>query len=103
MTDNYNIKLKVVYLKAIFISAFPIVVVVGALIIVLKGKSNWKIIRFGVVVIVSSIFFQPNIVDVMFENMICKKFGEQYLLLADFQIDCKGDGYKLWFIFFFFQ
>jgi hypothetical protein len=96
LSHEYDINLNVIYLKAIFISIFPLIVVSGAFLIVLRGKREWRMIRFGVVVIVASIFFQPNIVDVMFENMICKKIGEQYVLLADFKINCRDDSYKLW-------
>lgn len=88
--------MKVVYLKAIFFSLFPVILIIGALVFIMLRMKKGKAIKFGVVVIVSSIFFQPTIVDTMFENLICKRIGEEYVLQSDFNIDCSDKAYKLW-------
>lgn len=96
---NFHIKLEEIYFKTIFICILPIFIFIssGAILLAIylwQKKSQFA--RFVVIIIVSSIFLQPNIVNILLDSLICKEIENESLLKFDLHFDCYEESFLFW-------
>lgn len=96
---DFKIDLEDIYFKTIFLVALPFVIfmLAGAFLLFLgfyQKKSQGS--RFIVIIIVSSIFLQPNIIKTLFENLICTEANGKWFLKTNMDINCESSSYLLW-------
>lgn len=97
---NFDIQLEEIYFKTIFISILPFILVftTGAILFAIKmSKRKPQFIRFVVILIVSSIFWQPNIIKISFDSLKCEEVDGELFLKANLNISCNSDKYFLWY------
>ena len=97
---DFHIRLEEIYFKTIFLSALPFVILFCSVSFLfmqklLNKKPRW--FRFFVILIVSSIFLQPNIIKVLAENLVCMEINKKLYLKANLDIDCRSSNYLLWY------
>ena len=99
---DYEISIKPVYFQTCFTILIPFTTYLLAFILlflklVLFHKKRRELnTKFVVIVIVSSIFLQPNIIKVLYKNLICKKIDDDYLLTHNYSINCNSDSHSKW-------
>lgn len=103
LTDN-EIQTSELIFKTIFFSLFPILLNLISFFFFFslycktyKPQKN----RFIVVYIVSSIFLQPTILKLLFQNLICLKIDGESYLKSNLEENCNTNSYYLWFFVFF--
>lgn len=100
--NDYNINVKSIYVQTSFSIMLPFLSYLIALLILvvqyLFGNRKIKrlITQFIVIIIVSSIFLQPNNIESLFENLVCKNLDQKDYLLSDMSIDCNEKNHKKW-------
>lgn len=97
---NFDIQLQEIYFKTVFISLLPffLVVIAGLFLLVIKFSNRKpQFIRFFVILIVSSIFWQPNIIKISFESLKCQEIDKELFLKANLNINCKDYAFLLWY------
>ena len=105
LLEDYNIDIVSLYAQTWLISFMPFMIyfvagVILTLIYLIKRKS--QIIRFIVVVIVVSIFLQPSILKILFDNLSCQTLENTSYLTQDMMISCDSDSHTTWVIMIFF-
>ena len=97
---NFDIQLQEIYFKTVFLSILPFFLVL-IMSIFLFAKQIYKrksqFIRFFVILIVSSIFWQPNIIKISFDSLKCKEVDLDFFLKANLNINCNDYGFFLWY------
>lgn len=100
LLNNYNLNIKSIYVQTSFSIIFPFLSYLIALLILLLKLRSRKIqslfTEFIVIVIVSSIFLQPNIIESIFESIVCKKLDQTDYLLSDMSIYCNEKNHQQW-------
>lgn len=98
--DN-DIKISEITFKTIFFSLFPIFLNLISFfffsVLYFKNKKSQKN-RFIVVYIVSSIFLQPAILKLLFQNLICLKIDDETYLKSNLEKNCDNSSYYLWLV-----
>ena len=95
----FNIGLEDIYFKTIFLIALPFVIfLLSGLFLFCFGvwKKKPQGIRFIVIIVVSSIFFQPNIIKTLFESLMCMEANGKWFLIVNKDINCNTSGYSFW-------
>ena len=102
---DHEIKTSEIIFKTIFFSLFPIILNLVSFVffylLYWKTKKSQKN-RFIVVYIVSSIFLQPAILKLLFQNLICMKIDDQSYLKSNLEENCNDSSYNLWLHIYFF-
>lgn len=97
---DYNIQMRIPYFKTLFFSLLPIFMnVISSFILFLlymrSGKSQRN--RFVVILIVSSIFFQPTMIKILFENMTYINLEGENLLKSYLKQNFDDNSHQFWF------
>lgn len=99
LLQDYSIKNEPIYIKTIAVLTIPLITIIISLLFLIaiylkKGKK--QTIRFIVIFIVVSIFVQPSIIRVLFNNITCKDLeGEKYLN-SNLLINCNSKSHLNW-------
>lgn len=101
LLQDYNINTKSIYIQTVLTIFLPygvflISMFILGLIYLYKRKS--QLIRFIVIVIVVSIFLQPSIIKVLFDNLTCETIENSSYLVANMLINCNDEDKKTWVI-----
>lgn len=94
-----------IYPKTILTIIFPFAIIAGAFIIIylfylIKKKKNQIINRLFSAVIITSVFFQPSIIQKLYQNLSCKTMGKGKFIASVLTIECYTDDYNYWVSFF---
>lgn len=99
LLNDYEINVKIIYAKTLVSTLLPFVIfmvcLLALMIVQLKSKKSQKT-RIVVIIIIVSIFLQPGIIKVLFENLNCREIDKESLLEKYLDIGCNADGQKQW-------
>ena len=103
LMEDYQLDVVALYAQTLVISILPFFVYLVTLSILAffyyKTKKSQNI-RLVVVVIVVSIFMQPTILKMLFQNLQCKNIENDSYLIQDMQISCNESSHLSWVVFF---
>ena len=93
-----------IYPKTILTILFPFAIIFMAFLIIfllylVKKKRN-QINRFFSAVIITSVFFQPSIIQKLYQILSCKTMGKTKFISSVLTIECYTDDYNYWVLFF---
>lgn len=108
---DYGISVQPIYFQTFFMILIPFITYLFSFIllyikIVIFHKNRKELsTKFIVILIVSSIFLQPNLIKFLYKNLICKKIDDDYLLIQNYNINCNSDTHSKWYflLFYFFK
>lgn len=106
LLHDYNLDIVALYGQTLILSVLPFVIYIAAAVVLLMisiFKKKNQGIRFVVVVIVVSVFLQPSIIKILFDNLSCKSIDKHSYLTQDMSIECDSDSHRTWVILFFFN
>jgi hypothetical protein len=87
---GYNID--AIYVETIFTISIPFITFLVAVFLLMVinfvTKRTKRMTRMIVILIVSSIFLQPSIIRILYQNIVCKKIDEKNLLADNLNINC---------------
>lgn len=99
MVNDYDLNIEMIYASTVFSIILPFFcffISFFALTTVYFLTKKSQKIRFIVIVIVGSIFLQPTIIKILFENLICKKINGISYLSSNLKIECDSDSHINW-------
>ncbi len=98
--DSSDVNLDSFYSKTFFFILLPALIIFTTSLITTtilkKRKKVMKFNHFIVIIIVTCIFFQPNTIQLLFDNIICKKLDGIFYLKEKMIINCNEERHKLW-------
>ena len=99
LLEDYHLDIVSLYAQTVVISILPFFVYVVTLTILgfiyFKTKKS-QTIRLVVIVIVVSIFLQPSILKMLFDNLQCKNIENSSFLIQNMAVSCDEDSYTSW-------
>lgn len=99
LLNDYQLDVVALYGQTLIISVLPFIIYIAAAIVlgmIYLFKKKGQSIRFIVIVIVTSVFLQPNIIKILFDNLSCKTFDNNSYLTHDMSISCDSDSHITW-------
>lgn len=99
LLNDYDLSIVPLYGQTFILSVLPFVIYISAAVVlfvitIFKRKNQG--IRFVVVVIVVSVFLQPSIIKILFDNLSCKTIDQNSYLTQDMSIECDSDSHMTW-------
>ena len=96
---DYDIDTVSLYAQTGFLAVLPFIIYVfagGYLFVNFLATKKSQMIRFVIVVIVVSIFLQPTIIKMLFDNLSCKVLENTKYLSQDMSVLCSSDSHFKW-------
>jgi hypothetical protein len=99
---DYGFQGETIYPKTILTIIFPFAIIFVAfgiilLLFLLKKKRN-QMNRYFCSIIITSVFFQPSIIQKLYENLSCKTMGNSKYVSSVLTLECYTESYNLWVI-----
>ena len=96
---DYEIQQEPIHIKALIGVIMPIVMFFAIFIIFLlnhfkSGKSQKNRIIMSLVVL--CIFLQPSVLKQLFDNLNCKRIGDEIFLTKQMNLKCNDDSHQKW-------
>ena len=105
LLEDYDLDIVSLYAQTVVISILPFFVYFVTILILgfmyFRTRRS-QTVRFVVIVIVVSIFLQPSILKMLFDNLQCKTIEERSFLIQNMGVSCDENSYTSWVFFFFF-
>ena len=99
LLEDYQLDVVSLYAQTLFISILPFLVYLVTILVLaffyFMTKRSQSI-RFVVVVIVVSIFLQPSIIKMLFDNLSCMSIENNSYLIQNMEISCDSDSHTSW-------
>ena len=99
LLEDFNINRTPLFVETFFVINLPILIFFVAslflLVLYIISKRS-QMVRFVVIVIIVSIFLQPSIIKIIFDNLACKTIEEKSYLTANMTISCETNSYNYW-------
>ena len=102
LLQDYNITTESIYIQTVLTLILPFAIffisMISLFLIFLRTKKTktQQNIRFIVIVIVVSIFLQPSIIKVLFDNLTCEKIEDSNYLKINLLINCDSSYQNEW-------
>ena len=101
LLQNYHIETEPIYIQTMFILSIPFIIFFGAIIIFAIISWIKKYVQKAHIVntfIIISVFFQPSIIKLLFDNIDCEEIEDIEYLESNMKIECYSNYHIKWVI-----